>query len=79
MALFLSLITVAVTLVFGRVFCGWVCPLGTINDFMGHLTPMRRKKEHVGERARRLKYYGLIVILVSALFTLQQPDGPYRL
>jgi MauM/NapG family ferredoxin protein len=71
MALLLSLITVAFTLVFGRVFCGWVCPLGTINDFMGHLTPTRRRKEHVGERARRLKYYGLIVILISALFTLQ--------
>ncbi|UCC66898.1 MAG: 4Fe-4S binding protein, partial [Deltaproteobacteria bacterium] len=32
-ALFLSLFTVAFTLVFGRVFCGWVCPLGTLNDF----------------------------------------------
>jgi MauM/NapG family ferredoxin protein len=70
-ALLLSLITVAFTLVFGRVFCSWVCPLGTLNDFMGHLTPKRRRKEHLGGQARRLKYYILIVILVSSLFTLQ--------
>jgi MauM/NapG family ferredoxin protein len=70
-ALLLSLITVAFTLVFGRVFCGWVCPLGTLNDCMGRFTSARRRKEHGGEQSRRLKYYGLIGILVSSLFTLQ--------
>ena len=29
LAFLLSLITVALTAVLGRVFCGWVCPLGT--------------------------------------------------
>jgi ferredoxin len=70
-ALLLSLITIAVTLVFGRVFCGWVCPLGTLNDCMGRLTPARRRKEYRGEQVRRFKYYGLIGIVVSSLFTLQ--------
>jgi MauM/NapG family ferredoxin protein len=70
-ALLLSLTTVAFTLVFGRVFCGWVCPLGTLNDFMGHLTPKARRKKHVGDGVRRLKYYILVFILVSSLFTLQ--------
>jgi MauM/NapG family ferredoxin protein len=70
-ALLLSLITVAFTLIFGRVFCGWVCPLGTLNDFMGRLTPTERRKKHLGDRARRVKYYGLVFILISSLFTLQ--------
>ena len=33
----LALVTVVMTLLFGRVFCGWVCPLGTINHFVGWL------------------------------------------
>jgi MauM/NapG family ferredoxin protein len=70
-ALLLSLITIAFTLVFGRVFCGWVCPLGTLNDCMSRLTPQKRRKEHLGDRARRLKYYIFVFVLVSSLFTLQ--------
>ncbi len=70
-ALFLSFITVAFTLVFGRVFCGWVCPLGTLNDFMGRFAPKERRKEQQGDRGQRIKYYILFFLLVSSLFTLQ--------
>jgi MauM/NapG family ferredoxin protein len=70
-ALLLALITCSFTLVFGRVFCGWVCPLGTLNDFMGHFTPKRQRKEQRAGRTHRLKYYILIFILASSLFTLQ--------
>ena len=28
--MWLALITIALTLVFGRFFCGWICPLGTL-------------------------------------------------
>jgi polyferredoxin len=31
-AMLLSLVTVAFTLMFGRAFCGWICPLGTLLD-----------------------------------------------
>jgi len=67
-----SLITIAVTLLFGRVFCGWACPLGTLNNLAGSI----RKKRPVGMYAKlyRVKYYILITLLVSALFTLQ-PAG----
>jgi MauM/NapG family ferredoxin protein len=70
-ALLLAFITIAFTLLFGRAFCGWVCPLGTLNDFVGRFIPKRRRLEHVGDAARRLKYYMLVFILVSSLFTLQ--------
>lgn len=70
-ALYLSLFTVAFTLVFGRVFCGWVCPLGTLNDFMGRFTSRKRTQEEQGDRGLRIKYYILIFLLVSSLFTLQ--------
>jgi polyferredoxin len=39
----LSLIVVAMTVFLGRFFCGWVCPLGTINTAVGFLR-MRKLK-----------------------------------
>ncbi|MDX9975090.1 MAG: 4Fe-4S binding protein, partial [FCB group bacterium] len=69
--LLLSLITVALTLVFGRVFCGWICPLGTLNSIVSSL---RRQDNHVlvvteqYSNWQRTKYYLLAAILVMSLF-----------
>ncbi|HUJ18819.1 MAG TPA: 4Fe-4S binding protein [Nitrospirota bacterium] len=65
----LALVTVAVTVLFGRVFCGWACPLGTLNNLVGSI----RRKRPAGLYAHwyRAKYYLLIAIFASALFTLQ--------
>lgn len=41
--LLLSLITVAATIVFGRWFCGWFCPLGTLHNFFTAIRGARRK------------------------------------
>jgi polyferredoxin len=67
-----SLITIIITILFGRVFCGWACPLGTLNNIMGSI----RKKRPTGLYAKgyRIKYYILIAVLASAVFTLQ-PAG----
>src|SRR4030042_6613157 len=40
-AFFLSLIVVLMTILLGRVFCGWICPLGTLNNMISSL-----KKRH---------------------------------
>ena len=40
----------ALTLVFGRVFCGWICPFGTLHHFFGWLLPSRKGR---GALARR--------------------------
>jgi MauM/NapG family ferredoxin protein len=67
----LSLVTIALTLLFGRVFCGWVCPLGTLNTAIGYFR-MRRLKPILSEGRypglRPLKYYILVFILVAAVF-----------
>jgi MauM/NapG family ferredoxin protein len=68
-AFLLSLILVAVTLLLGRVFCGWICPLGTLNNLVGSI-----RKHRAREKPRdwhRIKYSLLIGILASAVFTLQ--------
>lgn len=67
-----SLVTVAATVLFGRVFCGWVCPLGAVHQFSSFLfkrwkmlRPPREEKASLAP-----KYYILVAILAAALFGL---------
>ena len=49
-AFFLSLIVVLMTIVLGRVFCGWICPLGTLNNIVGSLRkrhPRKKQQAHI--------------------------------
>ncbi len=66
-----SLVVIAVTLVMGRVFCGWVCPLGTIHALAGWLFdrcgPPRKRSDH-WSRWQLGKYYLLIGLLAMAVF-----------
>ena len=43
-AFFFSLIVVLMTIVLGRVFCGWICPLGTLNNIVSSLKKNRSRK-----------------------------------
>jgi polyferredoxin len=68
-AFYWSLIVIAVTAVLGRVFCGWVCPLGTLNNILGSFN------KHAGRRLgagwHRVKYLVLVFLLSASAFTLQ--------
>jgi MauM/NapG family ferredoxin protein len=71
-----AIVVVLLTLVLGRFFCNWVCPLGTTLDIWERLT--RGRSKHVGRpRVRRtvglrnLKYYILAVFLIAAVFSTQ--------
>lgn len=67
--LLLSLVTVGVTILLGRVFCGWFCPLGTIHAIAGRFLdfcwPRRKRPEH-WSRWQLTKYYLLFAVLLSA-------------
>jgi polyferredoxin len=63
----LALITVILTLVFGRAWCGWICPLGTTLDLIS-LEKARGKRKPPAENWRKVKYILLIAILTVALF-----------
>ncbi len=58
-----ALLTVGVTLLVGRVWCGWICPLGGVLEQYG---PKGRKLKWQG--LRRIKYVILFTILVMAGF-----------
>jgi len=63
-----ALLTVAVTLVLGRVFCGWFCPMGGLLDvvrrLLRRLGPVSRPLAWQG---RRVKYYLLGALLAAAV------------
>jgi MauM/NapG family ferredoxin protein len=73
--LWLALITVGLTLVFGRFFCGWICPLGALIQLAQKL-PLRRRKARLVETNRwrpsqRIKFYVLAGLLVASLLGIQ--------
>ena len=58
-----ALLTVAVTMVFGRVWCGWICPTGAVLELYG-----RKDRRFRWQKWRELKYVILFTILVMAAF-----------
>lgn len=67
--LLLGLVTLAVSILLGRVFCGWVCPLGAIFDAYGWvLKRLRVNFEGPSPSYFRFKYYMLVALLVFAIF-----------
>jgi polyferredoxin len=62
----LALIVILLTIAFGRAWCGWLCPLGTILDIFP-LERWRKKRPSPSEGWRRIKFDFVIVILVAAL------------
>ncbi len=64
----LALTVVALTLALGRVWCGWLCPLGTLLDWFP-LREWRHKRADVPSGWRGVKYGLLLTILVAAAFT----------
>lgn len=70
--LLLGLVTLVLTFLFGRVFCGWVCPLGTINHAIGSLSQQSEGTPSVPRFLNfKLKYYVLVFLLVASVFSLQ--------
>ena len=68
-----GLVTIVFTIILGRFFCGWICPFGSIHQFVGFLAKRKRSipekiklnRYHPGQS---IKYWILIFLLtVSAL------------
>ena len=60
-----GLITLVLTVVAGRVWCGWLCPLGTVLDWVPAHKPAPDEAK-LDRRWRQAKYFVLGVIIVAA-------------
>ncbi len=68
-----ALTTVILTIIFGRFFCSWVCPFGSLHHFVGYLAHRKTKfAERIQlnkyRKAQCIKYIILIVLLSMAAF-----------
>jgi len=71
-----GLIIIVITFLFGRVFCNWICPYGTLHQFVAWLFDNRQASKRIEQnryhKAQYLKYSILIVfLLMSAMGALQ--------
>jgi polyferredoxin len=62
----LALLVLLLTLVRGRMWCGWLCPLGTVLDIFSW-DRWRQKRQAPPESLRKVKYGLLLTIVLAAL------------
>ena len=65
--IFPALVTAASTVLLGRFFCGWICPLGTLIDLVTRKIP---KSGSIRFLRGKFRFYLLFTLLVSALFSV---------
>ena len=67
-----GLVTIILTIIFGRFFCGWVCPFGSVHHFVGYITNRKKtaaQKIHLNRyrKGAAIKYFLLIFFIVAAV------------
>ncbi len=65
---FPALITIVLTILLGRFFCGWFCPMGTLLDYTNKLWSGKRREP--ATQPATLKYILLVLILTGAFWGL---------
>ncbi len=71
-----SLVIIVATILLGRFFCGWICPMGTLNHFFSSYKPERKGKKRLeANRYKKwmsTKYILLVALIVMSIFTSVQ-------
>src|ERR1017187_8282771 len=67
-----SLAILIPTLILGRFFCGWICPLGTLNHMVGNMRSGKTGRQRIASNRYKewqtFKYYLLFALLLAAVF-----------
>ena len=66
-----SLIVVGLALLFGRSFCGWICPVGSLVDLAHPVLPSRRRGNDNETIFPDLAKIVLVFVLISSLLKFQ--------
>lgn len=69
-SLILAVGVLITALIFNRGFCGWICPLGGIQEFLNKI-PVKKIKvpRKLDRNLRYLKYFVLIIVIVGTYLT----------
>lgn len=66
-----SILVIFLTFLFGRVFCNWICPLGTLSQFTGWLLGKFTKKEMIDKNrysTKQVYKYGILMVFMIMSF-----------
>ena len=68
--LFILVPLIAFTLMFGRVFCGWLCPLGSMQEAFFRIPFIKRFMLDPALRFKRLRLWFCVIVFSAAVFLL---------
>jgi len=57
---------IALTLVFGRIYCSVICPLGVMQDIISHIHSQRKKNRYRFSAEKKALRYGFLALFVVA-------------
>ena len=60
-------VLVVLTLVFGRIYCSVICPMGIFQDIIGRVGRIRRRNPYTFSKAKSWLRYGVLVIFIAAI------------
>ena len=66
------LLLVALTLLFGRVYCSVICPLGVFQDVISRFAGKRKKNRFRYSPARKWLRYGMLAVFAVTLVALRR-------
>lgn len=57
---------IILTLIFGRIYCSIVCPLGVMQDIISHIHSRRKRNRFSFSKEKKLLRYGILAVFVIA-------------
>lgn len=68
-----ALLALVATVVFGRLYCGWICPFGAIQELISFVKPLQRRIPLKVERIiDKLKYLVLISVIAAVFLNFSR-------
>jgi len=68
--LFIFVPLIAFTLLFGRVFCGWLCPLGFMQEVFFRAPGIKKAMTEPAERFKRVRLLLLVILFLALIYLL---------